>query len=354
MTLTDALPLLAGLALGALLARLIERSGFSLDRALRWGASYGEREWRRAWWLAVALLWLAAALFSFTSACSLARPIPVGPVAAAVSGLVAGLALAVLAGDIVSLALGLGRTCLPSTLAFFGWVAGYLVCAHGPLSGLTGWLRSLPPAGLDEARLTEVAGELAAAGGEHLRPIGESLVGFLVPAFAAVIVIARLLKEPVRVAPRRMEWPKQGFGLALLVILGWVLAVWGGESTGLNAVLAAEALWDAAVGGRLWLHPSLLVAAGLIGYALLKALRLRILFPREVASRRHALVMIAAGGLLGFSSALAAGDPSAHAFFGVSTLSIGSLIFTLSIWIGARFAGKLDRRRHGRPEEGEE
>jgi hypothetical protein len=63
--------------------------------------------------------------------------------------------------------------------------------------------------------------------------------------------------------------------------------------------------------------------------------------------------VVAAGGLLGVASAVAGGDPSAHAFFGLSTLSVGSLLFAVSIWIGARLAGRFERRRHGRLEEGE-
>jgi len=353
MTLTDALPLLAGLALGAWLARLVEKSGFSLDRVLRWGAAYGQREWRRAWWLALALLWLASSMLSLTYLRDAARPIPLGPLAAVVAGLIAGAAVAILSGDVVSLGFGLGRTCLVSTTAFVAWVGGCLLAAHGPLAPLTGWLRSFGAGGLDEARLPGLAGAATALAGEHLRPVGEAVAAFFVPAAAALFVFVLLLRAPVRVSPGRMEWPKQGAGLALLVALGWALAIWGGETSGLNAVSAVETVREAAVGGRLWLHPSLLVTAGLVGYALLKSLRQRTLFPRTVASRRHAVVVVAAGGLLGVASAVAGGDPSAHAFFGLSTLSVGSLLFAVSIWIGARLAGRFERRRHGRLEEGE-
>ncbi|MEK7476095.1 MAG: YeeE/YedE thiosulfate transporter family protein [Candidatus Coatesbacteria bacterium] len=353
MTLTDALPLLAGLALGAWLARLVEKSGFSLDRVLRWGASYGQTEWRRAWVLALALLWLASAALSLTPLHDAAKPIPVGPVAAVVAGLIAGAAMAILAGDVVSLGFGMGRTCLVSTTAFAAWVAGYLLMSHGPLASLTVWLRSIGPAGLEESRLPGLAGAASALAGEHLRPVGEAVAAFLVPAALGLIACARLLREPVRVSPGRMEWPKQGAGLALLVALGWAIAIWGGETSGLNAVSAVETVREAAMGGRLWLHPSLLVTAGLVGYAFLKSLRLRTLFPRAVSSKRHAVIVVAAGGLLGVASAVAGGDPSAHAFFGLSTLSVGSMLFAVSTWMGARFAGRFDRRRHGRPEEGE-
>jgi len=350
MTLTDALPLLAGLALGALLARLVERSGFTVDRAIRWGSTYGQREWRLAWWSALALLWLTASVLSLTPFRDAGHPIAVGPVAAVVAGLIAGPAMGVLGGDVVSLGFGLGRTCLHSAVGFLAWIGGYLIAAHGLAAPLTRWLRAAGAGGLDEMRLAGVAGSATALGGEHLRPLGEALVAFLVPAAAGLFVIVRLLREPVRVSPGRMEWPKQGFGLALLVVLGWALAVHGGEASGLNAVAAVETVRAAAIGGQLWLHPSLLVTAGVIGYGLLKALRLRTFFPRTVASKRHAVVVVVAGGALGVASALAGGDPSAHAFFGMSTLSVGSMLFVVSAWIGARLAGRFDRRRRGRPE----
>jgi hypothetical protein len=353
MTLMDGLPLIAGLALGALLARLLEKSGFSLDRVIRWAAVHGDREWRRAWWLALALLWLVSAGLSLTSWGDAMKPVAVGPVAAVLAGVAAGVSMAILGGDVVSLGYDAGFTSLPAVAAFLAWIAGYLVAARGPLGQLTDWLRDIRPFGLDEARLAGLAGTAASLGGEHLRPVGDAVAAFLVPAAAAVFILVRLLREPVRVAPGRMEWPKQGLGLALIVILGWVIAATGGEASGLNAVSAVETVRDAAVGGRLWLHPSLLVTAGIMGYAFLKALRVRSLFPRAVTSGRHAAIVVAAGFLLGAASALAAGDPSAHAFFGLSMLSVGSVLFTASMWLGSRLAGRFERRRHGRPGEGE-
>jgi hypothetical protein len=349
MTLTDALPLLAGLALGAMLGRLVDKSGFSIDRAFRRVAADRDREWRRAWWLAMALLWLASAAVSLTPLRDAAKPIPLGPVAGLLAGVLAGAAMAVLGGDVVSSGYGTGLTSLPAAVAFIAWIAGLMAGSHGALARVTEWVRLADPAGLAEARLTGLGGAAAAMAGEHLRPIGESVAGFLVPLAAGVLILARLARDPVRVAPGRMEWPKQGLGLAFIVILGWALAIWGGETSGLNAVTAAETVRDAAVGGRLWLHPSILVTAGVMGYAFLKALRLRSIFPHLIGSLRGAVITAAAGFVLGIASALAGGDPSAHAFFGLSTLSVGSAVFVASVWIGTRLAGRFDRRRGMRP-----
>jgi hypothetical protein len=254
---------------------------------------------------------------------ALVAPRSFGLGAAILAGLVAGPSLVVLRTCPLSSVLGTGHTAVRAALVLAGWTLGVLTGTHGILApvvlaargigaepgGL--WLGDLPPFGV-----------------------------LVVSVTAALGLLAWLLKEPVTVSPREMEWPKQASGLLAASLLGWTLAIHGGEPAGLNGVVAVEDAWAGLAGGRLWLGPSLLAGVGLMGFGITGAVRRKGLFSDPVRGATEFLVVVGASFALGVSSAISGGCPAFHAVFGASVMSLGSIAFVLSAFLGARLTAR--------------
>ncbi len=324
---------LASLAFGAFLAWLLERSQFSFDRVFRWTIVKGESEWMRAYVLTLALVWMALGLASLGPWLDPVSPVAVSPLATMIAGFVSGLAVSVLGGCPLSLALGAGQRSLKAVTALAGWVAGILIGLQGPLKPLIEWIQMAGPTEIQEVRIAELAG----------------LPQWLLLVLCGLGVFGWLLRAPVNVSPKAQEWPKQAVGFAALTCAGWALAMSGGESGGLNGVTAVENVWTGVTGAGWEKHPSLLVGAGLIGFGFLRALRRPPQSLGTVNSIWEFVILAAASLLLGLSSALAGGCPAAHALFGVGFLNLSSTVFVLALLCGGSLMGLLEWKNLGRP-----
>ena len=333
MTLMEAVTIVLGVGRGGALGWLLDRSAFSLDRVFRWAVLRDDLTWFRAYALALALLWLVIGVAALGPWRDLGQPFAVSPLASMLAGFVAGLAIGLLADCPLTLAHGAGRTGLRSGAGFLAWIVGVLLGTHGPLARFFERIQLAGPSEWREMRVADLLG------------VPQWLL--LLASGAAVFVW--LQRAPVRVAPGTLEWPKQGAGLALLTLVGWALARWGGELGGLNAVDVVEEGWGAATGGRLWLAPSLLAGAGFVAWGFLRSLARRELFLEPVGSAVELVILAAAGVLLGLASALAGGDPATRLLFGMSVLHLGSAIFTLAMCCGAWLVGIMEWKQLGRP-----
>lgn len=332
MTMTEWLGVAAAILLGGLTGRLLDRSGFSFDRAFRAPALDGDAESLRGWLLGLSLLLLGAGALG-AAGIEPVRPGPLGPVAAVLAGLVAGIAGAIIAADPLTVTHGAGRTRLPHVVALLGWVGGVAAGSAGALGQLVVWIGGAGPWEIREVRLSDLAG----------------LPAWAVQLGVGALIAVRLLRVTVEVRPGRMEWPRTGTGIALGVAAGAALAVLGGESSGLNAVTAARTVIDAPMVGKLWLHPSLLVGCGLLLHGFMAALREGRLFPGLPGVPGSLAIRGAAGFMLGLACALAGGDPVSHACFGLPALSLGSAVFVLACGCGALLMGVFEWRLRGRP-----
>lgn len=328
-----ALPAILGLGLGAVLGWALEVSGFSFDLVFRGGRQRGESRWLHAYAFALSLIWIGLGVAALFGRGGGAGGPTVSPTAAMPAGFATGLLLAVLANDPVGLSLDTGFARVRGLVAFAAWVAGAWLAARGPLALLGRWFRDAGPAELKTMSLDRLV---------WLPP-------WVVLLAAGGGTFAWLLRQPVRVAPGTLEWPKLGAWLAGLTAAGWWLGREAGTPGGLNALGALEDAWAALGGGKLWLSPSLLAGLGLLGYGLARSVARphphgeMVLAPAELAIRAGA------GLLLGTATVLAAGDPAAHAFFGVGRLSLGSVVYLASLGCGSWLMGLLEWQARGRP-----
>lgn len=321
------------LLLGGALARLLHRSGFSLDRAFRWAMLRGDPTWFRGYAFALCGVWILLGLGALGPWRDLGQPLAVSPLATMLAGFASGLAIGVLAGCPLSLGAGAGGTDVRAVAAFAAWVGGVLLGTRGPLAPFFEWIQRAGPAELRAMRLAELLG------------VPQALL--LLACGAAAF--AWLSRAPVRVAPGTVEWPKLGAWLAGLTLAGWAVARHGGETGGLNAVEAVDDAWSGVTGAPLWLAPSVLAGVGLLATAFAGAVGGRRLVPATVVSWPDLAILLAGGGLLGLASALAGGDPASRALFGMGVLHLGSAVFTLALCCGAWLVGILEWEARGRP-----
>src|SRR5678815_5212767 len=120
MTSAEMLASLASIAVGMILGRLLDRSGFSMARAFAWDrveapdvtpehvSVPAAEEAFRAYWLALGLLWVFAALAPRAFSREFAQALVISPLAAMLAGFVSGLALRMLDADPLTLAVGAG------------------------------------------------------------------------------------------------------------------------------------------------------------------------------------------------------------------------------------------------------
>lgn len=331
MTPAGMLASVAALVVGVVLGRLLDRSGFSLARAFQWVKVGGDGDAFRAYWLALALLWVLAAFAPRAFSREFAQSLIVSPLAAMLAGFVSGLALRMLDADPLTLIVGAGRMLPAAAIGFAGWLAGVVLGGHGPMVPLFDWMRAAGPA---EIRDLTVAGLFA---------LSPAILGSLL----ALGILGWLLRAPVTIRRGVPEWPLQAVGLAVLAFAGWGLAWLGGEGGVPNGVTAVDEAWHGMAEGRLWLRPSMLVGAGVFAYGLAGASRNPA--PAVRLGGVEVLGRAAAGVLLGLASALAGGDPAAHAIFGCSRLALPSMIYVVAMWCGGWLMGLLEWKSLGRP-----
>ncbi len=319
---------LGGVALGAILGWFLVRSRFSLARVFCRTHAGEKRDWVRAYLLAISLVWF----FLGASAGLVGPPAPVsvGFYAAALGGVLAGLAFRVLGSCTLALLLEASGFRLPALVAVAGWTAGVLAVAVGPAASVL-------------ARIT-AAGPVPGLAG---LPLGPVLV------IAGAGLFGWLQRATVSISPEKMEWPKQGVALAVLVLAGWALCFSRGEAGGLNGVAVVMNL---VAGPEMWAEvrsvpgmrfgAGFFVAVGLIAFGLVRAVVWR--GARVSGSPAPTGLIAAMGGgfLLGIASAIGGGNPAAHALAGIGFMKLDSVVFIATMW-GVGWVAGIGRNREG-------
>lgn len=261
---------------------------------------------------------------------------PFAPLAAVVGGLVFGAGMVVAQTCVSGMFYKLGAGMLGMVVAIAAWAVGDLLVWRGPLSSVR---TSLNERVVDA---TDANGNVQPATVETLfGPIG--IVLLAVALIGAVVVMRRtgLLRSERRidVAANRVSL---GIATAAVIVIAWLLVTWhGGDysygTAGVPNQLASELLDDG--GGSMWIPLGL--ATVTVG-ALVASLLDRTLWVRGEQAKRYA--QLAGGGLImGIGAAIAGGCNLGHGMVGVSLLSVGSIVTTLSIIAGVFVASRVAR-----------
>jgi len=327
VTIGDLLGTLASPALGIFIGWFLLKSRFNFDRVFRWPVARGNRQWLYAWLFGIAISWFVMGIAYLDRLCEVQRLPDCGPLASVLGGILAGLAVGMLGKCPLWLVLGSGMTSLWALIALGAWMAGLVVGQHSSLV-------------IPFARIQEVG--LLDFGWQGLNDyIG--IPRWIVLMVAGLGLGAWMIRLPVSVRPGWLEWPKQGVAIGFIVVVGWLLALAGGNFGGMNLVEAVDDVWTGLTGGSLWIRPALLMAVGLAGWGFITMLRTGKLFSDPVGDHVEIVVLLGASFLLGIACALAKGDPVAHCLFGAGVLQASSLLFTGGMWGGAVLFGRIGR-----------
>jgi hypothetical protein len=329
VTISDILGILASLALGAYLGWFVLRSSFSFDRVFRWPVARDNHEWLRSFLFALAIAWVAMGVAYLNRWCEVQRLPDCGPVASILGGMLVGVSVGMLGQCPVTIILASGATSIWALIALAAWVSGIVAGLHAT------WLV------MAFARIQEFG--LLDFGWQGLNDFA-GIPRWIALLLAGVALGAWMVSHPVVVRRSRMEWPKQGAILGIVIVVGWALALAGGNWGGMNLVEAVDDVWTGLTGGVLEFRPALLMLLGLAGWGFISMLRSGKLFSDPVVEPMQVVVLVAASFLLGLACALAKGDPVAHCLFGAGVLQASSLLFAGGMWGGAAIFGRLGKR----------
>ena len=300
----------AGLAAGVVMTR----GGLCFNRALRRAGFERRATLLRAFGIAVAAQLLLLPLVVALGVDPLERNaaaggLPLLPVAQVVGGLVFGAGMALAGGCMTGMLWKAGGGSLALGLAILGFVAGELVI-RGPGSGLIGTL--------------DDASRPAARGLGDLLGVGYQPLAATLGAVALVVLVRR-----------RRDGLAAGVALAVVSAGAWLAADVAGYGYGLGFVGAAEGTRGAVAAGgalpyQLWLALGV-VAGGTIGE------RPRLRLP----DGRRAARAVAGGVLMGAGGSVAHGCNIGHAVTGIPLLSLGSMVATVAIAVGALVTWRL-------------
>lgn len=343
LALSPALSLAVGAGLLGLAAGwLIERTHFCTMGAISDAYLFGSQRRLRAWLLAIATALLFTQLLAGAGLVPLAEAFylapRIEPLALLVGGVLFGIGM-VLAGGCASrnlVRLGAGSlkalvVVLMLGLTAFATVAGVLVQPAELLRQAVVWPLDQP---------TQSLGALLAATGVIGRPVADLFLGLAIAGalFGFVFKDARF----------RRDWPDLGlgFGLGLLVALGFLLTGWlladpfepvAVVSLAYVAPTARALLWTM-TGNGLWPgFGAALVLGTILGAALSAGFggRFRVeTFRAADDMMRH----VAGGALMGFGGILALGCTVGQGMTGLATLAVGSFIAMAGIVAGALLA----------------
>lgn len=329
MTIADILGIVASMALGALLGWFVLRSHFSFDRVFRWPVARNNHEWLRSFLFAMVIAWIAMGVGYLNGWCDVQRLPDCGPMASIIGGMLAGISVGMLGQCPVTIILGAGMTSIWALIAVFAWVSGVIAGTHAT------WLVMI----FDSAQ--EIG--LLDFGWQGLNDYA-GIPRWIALLVAGVGLGVWMIGQPVVVGRSRMEWPKQGAILGFIIVVGWALALAGGNWGGMNMVEAVNDVWIGLTGGVLEFRPALLMMIGLAGWGFVSVVRTGKLFSDPVTDPTQVGVLIGASFLLGLACALAKGDPVAHCLYGAGVLQSSSLLFVGGMWGGAAIFGRMGKR----------
>jgi uncharacterized membrane protein YedE/YeeE len=335
------LALAAGL-LGLAVGWLIERTHFCTMGAISDAYLFGSWRRLRAWALAIATALLVTQLFAATGVVPLDQSFHLAPrlepLALLVGGLLFGIGM-VMAGGCASrnlVRLGGGSlkalvVVLVLALAAFATLAGVLVLPAQALRGAVVWHLDQP---------TQSLGAFVARTGI----VGSTTVDLTLALGVAAGLLAFALKDPT--FRRSHADLTLGFGLGLVVALGFVVTGWLFTDPLAPAVVdslayvapTSQALFWTMTGNGLWPgFGAALVLGTILGAAVSAGLggRMRL----ETFSSRDDMIRHVTGGvLMGFGGILSLGCTVGQGMTGLATLAIGSFIAVAGIVAGAVLA----------------
>jgi len=307
----------AGLAVGVPFGALMARGGVCFNTGMRQAVFD-----RRPLILRVFAVAVAAQLLVLPVVVALGVPVSrIGlyPVAQVIGGLVFGCGIALAGGCIAGVLWKSGAGSIATAIAIAGFGVGELVM-RGPWSDV---LREFDAAG-PRPGTTTVHGALDLSYALAAVPLG-------------IVGLVLLLR-------RDRSGARLGLALGGLAVLAWVAADWADYGYGLGFVGTAENVRDA-FAAREWARLSLepFLALGVVLGAAC-AMRGRLRLP----DRARAVRALGGGVLMGVGGNLAHGCNIGNGLTGVPLLSLGSMLATGAMALGAAATWRLAIRDHPR------
>jgi uncharacterized membrane protein YedE/YeeE len=249
-------------------------------------------------------------------------------------GVIFGMGMVAAASCITGLFYKLGHGMLGTLVGLAAWAVGDIISYVGPLAA---WRE-----GLSATQVT-VAGQSATA------------LNLFGPAGVVIVVLLWLAgalwlwRSPRPDRGKLWGWVTLGLGIGLFTSLAWLLAQWGGSDYPYGTSGVPTSLFLAVTQGTnlwsLWITVSLI---SVVPGAFIAAKLGGTLWVRGESPRRY--FELAAGGfLMGVGAAISGGCNLGHSLVGVPLLSLGSIVATVSMFIGVWLAHHAIRFLKGAP-----
>ena len=321
-----AIEVLTGLTVGLAFGWALQRGRFCVNSAFRDVVLLRDGTLLRTWALAVVvqLVGLQALLLAGEGLFEPDVP-PLWPAANALGGFVFGAGMVLAGGCASGTCYRVGEGMLGSLWALLGFGLMTVVVDAGPLAPLQDALRSGVP-GIPSPTLPALLGV----------PGWALALGLSLPVLFWVFLSVRRSGTGGR-APYQRGWPWLLTGLALggIGLLAWVSSTAAGRAYGLSITGPIRSWFRyLTTGDAGFLDWGSWMLVGLIGGAFLAA---RLYGEAKLRLPPPARTLQALGGglLMGFGAQLAGGCNIGHGFTGLAVLSMGSLLTTVSIVLGA-------------------
>lgn len=247
-------------------------------------------------------------------------------------GLVFGIGMVVAASCVTGLFYKLGHGMVAMALGVAAWMVGDIVVWRGPLSGVR-----------EELTAGVVRADGAAATVDRLW----GAPGVVAVAAVGALAIVHVWRSPCGSRHPLWNWVTLGSAAAAVLTVSWVLADVHGADYTFGTSGVPTTYWDALLGRDVasWWIPVALVS--IVPGSLVAAARSGTLWFR--GERMHRYVRIVVGSfVMGVGAAIAGGCNLGHSMVGVSLLSVGSIVSTISLVaglvVGHVAVGALDRR----------
>ncbi len=323
--------MLLGGSVGVAFGWALQRGRFCVNSAFRDAVLIRDGTLLSTWALAVVVQMLGLqALLGLTGLFEPDVP-PLWPAANALGGFAFGVGMVLAGGCASGTCYRVGEGMLGSLLALLGFGLMTVVVDAGPLRPLQDALRTPLLTG------TEQAATLPALLGAPAWAVG---LGLGLPLLGALLWQAARSRGR---APYQRGWPwlLTGLVLGLIGLLAWVSSAAAGRAYGLSITGPIRSWFLYLTTG----DPGLLdwgswMLLGLIGGAFLAA-RLSGEAKLRLPPPARTLQALGGGLLMGFGAQLAGGCNIGHGFTGLAVLSLGSLLTTAAIVLGAWTASAL-------------
>lgn len=313
---------LLGLTVGLAFGYALQRGRFCVNSAFRDVVLLRDGTLLRTWALAVAVQLLGLqALLALTGLFEPDVP-PLWPAANALGGFTFGVGMVLAGGCASGTCYRTGEGMLGSLLALLGFGLMTVVVDAGPLRPLQDALRR---------PLAEQAATLPALLGAPAWAVG---LGLGLPLLVALLWGARRSRGR---APYQRGWPwlLTGLALGLIGLVAWTSSTAAGRAYGLSITGPIRSWFRyLTTGDAGFLDWGSWMLLGLLGGAFLAA-RLYGEAKLRLPPPGRTLQALGGGLLMGFGAQLAGGCNIGHGFTGLAVLSLGSLLTTVSIVLGA-------------------